>query len=76
LTNWLGTLAAFQQGGEIWKNWNDALQKELFEKQTPDGENSGGWAPAGVWAGGGPALSTALSVLALEAYFLYLPMYK
>jgi len=76
LINYFGTLAAFYQGGEIWKNWNEPLKKNLVDAQIRQGPADGAWAPKGVWAGGGYILSTSLSALSLEVYYRYLPMYK
>ena len=76
LVNFLATLAAFQQGGDIWKKWNEPLRKNIQEGQMQDGPTDGAWAPKGVWAGGGYILSSALNALTLEVYYRYLPMYK
>ncbi|MCZ7644377.1 MAG: zf-HC2 domain-containing protein [Planctomycetota bacterium] len=73
-----GTLVAFQMGGEVWKNWNDNLQQALLPFQVKDGgPKDGSWDPAGglakTW---GRAGETALSVLCLEVFYRYLPMYR
>lgn len=76
LINYFGTLAAFQQGGEIWKNWNEALKKNLCETQIQAGPAERGWRPAGAWAGGGYILSTSLCIMSLEVYYRYLRLYR
>jgi hypothetical protein len=83
---WLyfGTLACFQSGGEIWKDWNEALKKLLPGKQESGGPKDGSekdvdgsWPAEGAAAAaaGGRAVSTALSTLCLEVYYRYLPVY-
>ena len=75
------TLCCFQQGGEIWKKWNEAMKKTLLENQIKDGSpNDGSWEPNGKWVskqrGGGRVMSTALGAMCLEVYYRYLPLYK
>ncbi|MCZ7644387.1 MAG: zf-HC2 domain-containing protein [Planctomycetota bacterium] len=73
-----GTLVCFQQGGEVWKNWNEALKKALPPTQIKDGgPNDGSWDPRGTNADHwGRVGQTALSILCLEVYYRYLPLYR
>jgi len=70
-----GTLAAFQQQGELWKKWNLAMKKTLVTRQQPgDPEKLGGsWDPSDKHVGehGGRVMSTAIYCLCLEVYFRY-----
>jgi hypothetical protein len=69
--SYIGNLAVFQQGGDLWKEWNTAMRKELTEKQSKSGDRRGSWAPGGVWAGAGRVLTTAWNTLDLEVYYRY-----
>ncbi len=72
-----GTLAMSQFGGEPWKEWNESLRDILVIEQRTTGEFAGSWDPKGPWGRfGGRLYSTALSTLALETYYRFLPLYK
>ena len=72
-----GTLCVFQQGGDLWKNWNDSMKKALVENQRKGGDEDGSWDPTGVFKDEwGRVGQTALSCLCLEVYYRYLPMFK
>jgi len=73
-----GTLCTFQQGGDVWKKWNDALKPTLLDSQCKGGVNDGSWDYAGTAYGEswGRVGSTALSAMCLEVYYRYLPMYR
>ena len=74
-----GTLTTFQQGGEMWKKWNEALKKTLVENQRKGGDEDGSWDAEkdyyGYWFGG-RVYTTALGALSLEVYYRYLPLYR
>ena len=72
-----GTLCTFQQGGDVFKKWNDAMKKTFVENQRKDGAEAGSWDPVGDYSTEwGRVGQTALSCLCLEVYYRYLPMYK
>jgi hypothetical protein len=72
-----GTLCTFQQGGDIWKRWNEAMKKTLCDNQRKGGDEDGSWDVVGEWANEwGRVGQTALCCLCLEVYYRYLPMYK
>ncbi len=74
-----GTLCQFQQGGEHWKQWNEALKKTLLDNQCKGGDEDGSWDPDGDYYGngfGGRVFTTALGALCLEVYYRYLPLYR
>jgi hypothetical protein len=68
---YIGNLSVFQQGGVLWKTWNEAMKKELTGAQAKEDIKRGSWAPAGVWGGAGRVLSTAFNTLDLEVYYRY-----
>jgi hypothetical protein len=71
-----GTLGMYQLQGEHWRQWNEALQKTLVERQVTTGDRAGSWDPDCIWAGyGGRVYSTAMAALCLEVYYRYLPLY-
>jgi len=74
-----GTLCTFQQGGDLWKRWNDALKPALVETQRNDGDDAGSWDPEKTSGPGNPFGSmwgrvgqTAFSALCLEVYYRYM----
>lgn len=72
-----GTMAMYHTGGEPWREWNEALQDVLLNRQVQYGLQKGSWAPDGVWGGyGGRVYSTALAALCLEVYYRHLPIYE
>ena len=76
LCNYFGTLAAFQQGGELWKTWFDKLKKSLVEDQRKGGAADGSWNPSGQWTGAGRVFATAMNCLCLEVYYRHPTLYK
>lgn len=72
-----GTLCVFQQGGDLWKRWNEALKKTLCDNQRKGGDEDGSWDPAGNFADEwGRVGQTAMGCLCLEVYYRYLPLYR
>ena len=72
-----GTMAMYHTGGESWREWNEALQDVLLNRQVQFGLEKGSWAPDGLWGGyGGRVYSTALAALCLEVYYRHLPIYE
>jgi hypothetical protein len=79
-----------EYGGEEWKSWNDGpkdangnrkggLRDTLLTLQVKGGANPGTWDPdpnvfIGRWCG--RLGTTAVAVLALEAPYRHLPLYK
>lgn len=72
-----GTLALYHHGGEPWDRWNQALQETLVGSQRKSGHASGSWDPRDPWSTyGGRLYSTTFSVLSLEVYYRFLPLYQ
>ena len=72
------TLALFHLGGDSWKAWNLLLQRALLPLQSQKDDEDGSWPPESSWIGisGGRVYSTAISVLMLETYYRYEPLWK
>ena len=67
-----GTLCVFQQGGDLWKRWNDGMKKALTENQCKQGDDAGSWPVVGEFSGEwGRVGQTALGCLCLEVYYRY-----
>ncbi|MEI6232221.1 MAG: prenyltransferase/squalene oxidase repeat-containing protein [Planctomycetota bacterium] len=65
-----GTLCTFQQGGDVWTKWNDAMKTALVPNQRKDGDDHGSWDPVGAYANEwGRVGQTALGALCLEVYY-------
>jgi len=72
-----GTLALYHHGGEPWEKWNEALQSTLVGSQRKTGHAVGSWDPRDPWSTyGGRLYSTTFSVLSLEVYYRFLPLYQ
>ena len=67
-----------QWGGSEWKKWNDVLRDHLVETQVKRGDAAGSWKPTGDRGAGpgGRLYQTCLSVMTLEVYYRYLPLYQ
>jgi hypothetical protein len=65
-------------GGSDWTKWNDVLRDYLVDTQVKNGDASGSWKPTGDRgaAMGGRLYQTCLSVMTLEVYYRYLPLYQ
>ncbi|HEV8001456.1 MAG TPA: prenyltransferase/squalene oxidase repeat-containing protein [Planctomycetaceae bacterium] len=65
-------------GGSEWKKWNQVLRDHLIETQVKDGDAAGSWKPTGDRGAGagGRLYQTCLSVMTLEVYYRYLPLYQ
>jgi hypothetical protein len=69
------SLAMFNMGGEYWRAWNPAFNNALRAKQVKSGPEAGSWPVQGISHAdyGGRVYTTAMSCLALEIYFRYIP---
>jgi hypothetical protein len=67
-----GSLCCFQQGGDVWKSWNNGMVKALVDNQCTAGDDAGSWTPVGAFSGEwGRVGQTALGALCLEVYYRY-----
>lgn len=73
------TQAVFQKGGEPWIRWNRLFAPMLVQNQKAfrdkDGEVIGYWDSPGARERFGRVYSTALSVMMLEVYYRFLPLF-
>ena len=74
-----GSLAMFQQGGDYWDQWNEAMKPALCKNQNNKRSLClfGSWDPEGtVWGDeyGGRVYTTAIGALTLEVYYRYSKM--
>lgn len=76
--NYYATQALHHWGGEPWANWNGILRERLVKTQIEKDDAAGSWNPTGDHGGGagGRLYQTSLSVMTLEVYYRYLPMYQ
>jgi hypothetical protein len=64
-------------GGDPWAKWNNVMRDQLVDTQIQEGDAAGSWRPAGDHAGaGGKLYQTSLSIMTLEVYYRYMPMYR
>jgi hypothetical protein len=76
-----GTMAMHNIMGPEWDRWNRAMRRALIQTQAKGGCAEGSWDPhsptvdPGV-SQGGRLMATTLSVLSLEVYYRYLPLYR
>jgi len=73
------TLSMFQVGGQKWRKWNKNFRDPLINRQVGQGDAKlgGSWPPNTTWSRhGGRVYSTAMSILALEVYYRFLPLYR
>ena len=70
-----GTLCVFQQGGDMWTRWNEAMKTALVTNQCKNGDEMGSWDPVGAFSTQwGRVGETALACLCLEVYYRYLQL--
>lgn len=75
--NYYAAMALHHAGGPEWTTWNVQMREQLIRTQIKSGPAAGSWAvtdPHG--HSSGQIYQTALSVLTLEVYYRYLPLYR
>ncbi|MFQ5731033.1 MAG: Hsp70 family protein [Planctomycetaceae bacterium] len=75
--NYYATQVMHQYGGKLWKKWNDVMRDQLVDSQVKGKVHSrGSWDPTDPHRrAGGRLYQTCLSVMTLEVYYRYLPLY-
>ena len=70
-------------GGKAWERWNPRMRDQLIRTQDKGLDRGhphqrGSWSPAGDVHGdvGGRLMVTSMSILTLEVYYRYLPLYR
>jgi hypothetical protein len=66
---WLGSAAAFQIGGELWRAWNVAMKTAIIDHRRKSGCVRGSWDDGRGTLG--RAANTAFGTLCLETYYRY-----
>ena len=75
--NYYATQAMFHWGGREWERWNKAMRTMLVGTQIGKGHAAGSWDPVCRWGdSGGRLYETCLSVMTLEVYYRFLPLYR
>lgn len=75
--NYYATIALHHFGGAEWENWNSKMRDQLVLTQITKGDAAGSWPVTDPHGGsGGQIYQTCLSVLTLEVYYRYLPLYR
>ncbi len=77
--NYYATQVMKQVGGETWKKWNEQMKNQLVTTQVNSGKSMGSWPADGKLSygdnEGGTLYRTAMSIMILEVYYRYLPIY-
>lgn len=74
--NYYATQSLRHFGGSEWIAWNEEMKAFLLQSQSRQGHQSGSWYfPDKHGDQGGRLYNTALSILILEVYYRYLPIY-
>jgi hypothetical protein len=76
--SYYGTTAMHHWGGPLWERWNNDMRRQLVDSQAQDGDAAGSWlTDRSVHAEmGGRLYTTCMSILTLEVYYRYLPIYR
>lgn len=75
--NYYATIALHHFGGSEWEEWNATMRDQLVLTQLKTGAAAGSWPVTDPHGGsGGQIYQTCLSVLTLEVYYRYLPLYR
>lgn len=74
--NYYATLVLHHVRGDEWENWNSQMRDYLIQTQAPTGHQAGSWFfPDKHSNVGGRLYVTCLSIMTLEVYYRYLPLY-
>ena len=75
--NYYASQALHHMGGSGWQRWNTRMREHLVKSQATSGHERGSWYFQEAWSNnGGRLYTTALSILTLEVYYRYMPMYQ
>ena len=78
--NYYATQVMRQYGGDEWPIWNKQMRDFLVESQAREGTSKGSWYfKPGIDSGcthGGRLYCTTMSVMTLEVYYRFLPIYR
>lgn len=76
--NYYATQALHHWGGKPWSRWNAVMRERLIKSQVQEEKGMGSWNPTGDHGAGpgGRLYQTCLSIMTLEVYYRYMPMYQ
>lgn len=75
--NYYASQVLRHHGGSAWLRWNPRMRDYLVELQATKGHETGSWYIDENWSTqGGRLYTTTLSILTLEVYYRYMPMYQ
>jgi hypothetical protein len=76
--SYYATQAMRHWGGSPWELWNPVMRDELVKRQEHSGESAGSWRTDQSHGAqmGGRLYTTCLSIMTLEVYYRYLPLYR
>ena len=75
--NYYATLLLFHLGGPSWETWNPRIREHLIKTQVQTGHEAGSWYFEEQYAKeGGRLYTTAMSVMTLEVYYRFAPLYQ
>lgn len=78
--NYYATQVLRQYGGPEWTEWNKEMRDYLVKTQSREGPTKGSWFfDSGTDPGpaaGGRVYCTAMSIMTLEVYYRFLPIYR
>lgn len=75
--NYYASQVLRHHGGPGWERWNPRMRDYLVETQNTQGHETGSWYFDEDWSNpGGRLYTTTLSILTLEVYYRYMPMYQ
>lgn len=74
--NYYATQTLHHFEGPTWNRWNARMREQLIQTQAKEGHEAGSWYfPDQHGDVGGRLYNTAMSILTLEVYYRYLPLY-
>lgn len=75
--NYYASQVLRHHGGTGWERWNPKMRDYLVDNQNTQGHETGSWYIDEDWSNpGGRLYTTTLSILTLEVYYRYMPMYQ
>jgi len=75
--NYYATQVLRHWGGPEWERWNYRMRSQLLRTQVANGPEAGSWYFSGGHSeSGGRHFNTAMSIMTLEVYYRYLPLYQ
>jgi hypothetical protein len=75
--NFYATQVFFHQAGAAWTGWNNEVRDFLIKRQEQSGHEEGSWSMQDSFSKvGGRLYCTCLSILTLEVYYRYPPMFR